>query len=293
MTRAELVTAAGAAIRHGSKSFYMASRLFDRPTRERVWLLYSWCRHCDDVCDGQLLGGERVQPQGSVARLQELTERTLAGERTGEMPFDGLGALLRDCAVPHRYVHDHLSGFALDAEGWRPTNEAELIDYCYRVAGSVGCMMAVVMGVDPGDEQTLERASDLGKAFQLANIVRDVREDRDAGRCYLPQDLLAAHGLDAFDPLRPDQRDKLVAIVERLVRLADAHERSARSGIASLPFRSRWAVLSAGRIYGGIGRRVAALGPAAWDRRVVVRRRRKLAYLIPSLFESAAGRQGR
>jgi phytoene synthase len=286
VTRSELVAAAGETIRLGSRSFHMASRLFDRPTRERAWLLYCWCRHCDDQCDGQILGfasGAR----GSVAEVEALTARVLAGERTGILPFDALGQVLEECAIPHSFVADHLRGFALDAAGWRPRDKVDLIRYCYHVAGAVGCMMAVVMGVPPDEEATLQRASDLGTAFQLSNIARDVADDHAAGRCYLPLQWLAAHGIDPGNPLRADHRPGLVALVGRICALAQEYEASAREGVSRLPFRSRWAVLAAARIYGTIGRRVAALGPAAWDGRVVVRRREKLAFLIPSLLESA------
>jgi phytoene synthase len=280
-----LVAAAGAAIRKGSKSFHAASRLFDRQARERAWLLYSWCRHCDDVCDGQTLGGPGTGSSGvaGIARLEELTRRALAGEAVGQVPFDALGCVMRECAIPHGFVFDHLQGFGLDAAGWRPESEADLIAYCYHVAGAVGCMMAVAMGVPPEDEETLCRASDLGIAFQLSNIARDVREDQAAGRCYLPLEWLDEYGIDPSDPLRPERRDALVRLVRRIVDMADAYERSALAGVRKLPFRSRWAVLAAAGIYGRIGRRVAALGAAAWDERVVIRRRRKLLTIVSAL----------
>jgi phytoene synthase len=288
MNRTQLVAAAGEAIRHGSKSFHMASRLFDRETRERAWLLYCWCRHCDDVCDGQSLGfaAAPAPAADSVQDLEFLTGCVLAGERTGLLPFDALAVLLEECPVPRRYILDHVRGFALDAEGWRPRDEADLLRYCYHVAGAVGCMMAVVMGVPPEEEETLARASDLGIAFQLSNIARDLRDDHEAGRCYLPAEWIELHGLDRRDPLRPDRRDALVAVAGRLTSLALRYEASAHAGVAKLPFRARWAVLAAARVYGAIGRRVTSLGAAAWETRVIVPRREKLSFLLPALVEA-------
>lgn len=288
MTRAELVAAAGESIRRGSKSFHMASRLFDRRTRERAWLLYCWCRHCDDRCDGQAFGFRTADATGNVGELEEMTLRAIAGERSGIAPFDALAQLLSECPIPDRLLLDHLRGFAMDAEGWRPSDEADLVRYCYHVAGAVGCMMAIVMGVDREDDETLRNAASLGISFQLCNIVRDVREDHEAGRCYLPADLVAAHGLDAADPLRADQREKVAAIANRLIERAGEFEADAVRGVAALPFRSRWAVLAATRIYGTIGRQVVERGSAAWDRRATVPRPRKLAFLMTSLVASAA-----
>jgi phytoene synthase len=151
------------------------------------------------------------------------------------------------------------------------------------VAGAVGCMMAIVMGVDPEDEETLRRASDLGTAFQLSNIARDVRDDHEAGRCYLPSEWLDAHGLSQATLMRPDRRERLVEIVRRICDLAERYEESARSGISRLNFRSRWAILAATGIYGRIGRRVAGRGAAAWDARVVIPRREKAAIMVSAI----------
>jgi phytoene synthase len=217
-------------------------------------------------------------------RYKDRDSPRLAGERTGKLPFDALGQVLAECAIPHRLVLDHLAGFELDAEGWRPADEADLIRYCYHVAGAVGCMMAIVMGVSPDDEETLQRASDLGIAFQLSNIARDVRDDHEAGamlssgrvaRCPSPRSARS----DAYRPAGPAGR-------------AGGARLRPRRALRSLgPARDFAAAFSdrAGRsmprpgIYGRIGRRVAAAGPNAWDRRVVVSRAEKAAIMLASL----------
>lgn len=280
--RIALVEAARDAIAAGSKSFRFASHLFPRPVRERAWLLYAWCRACDDLADGQTLGHGAVapaDPERRIAFLRETTERALSGERVGIPAFDALGVVARECAIPRRFVDDHLDGFALDAEGWRPRTEEDLLLYCYHVAGAVGCMMAIVMGVDPQDEDTLDRAADLGLAFQLANIARDIVEDHGVGRMYLPADWFGEAGMD------PDDRAALAAAAARLGALVAAYEVSARIGAARLPFRSRWAVLSAANIYGGIARKVAARGESAWDSRTVVHKPAKFAMLLKALLD--------
>ena len=248
-------------IREGSKSFRFASNLFDQTTRERAWLLYAWCRACDDLADGQTLGHDAAapaDPERRIAFIRETTDRALAGERVGLAPFDALRVVVAECGIPRRFIDDHLDGFALDADGWRPQSEDDLLRYCYHVAGAVGCMMAIVMGVSPDEEETLDRAADLGIAFQLANIARDIVEDHGVGRLYLPAEWLGAGGIDRGD------RAALAVIAERLAALVADYEASARIGAARLPFRSRWAVLAAANIYGAIARKVVARG----DRRL-------------------------
>ncbi|HEY8592838.1 MAG TPA: phytoene/squalene synthase family protein [Sphingomicrobium sp.] len=290
MTREELVAGASDAIQHGSKSFRAASRLFDRETRERAWLLYAWCRHCDDVCDGQQLGFG-AGPAGSVRDLREKTRRAAARKEIGELPFDALRQVLAERPIPLRFLEDHLEGFTLDEGGWRPRTEEDLVRYCYHVAGAVGCMMAIVMGVDPDETETLERAADLGIAFQLSNIARDLREDFAAGRCYVPTEWLDEFGVSAGNLFTLENKAALLAIVDRLVDNVAIYEDSARKGVHRLPFRSRFAVLTALRIYGAIGRRVGSLGASAWDRRVVVGKAEKLAMLVPSFAEACTARR--
>jgi phytoene synthase len=290
MDRAALVAMARTSIARGSKSFAMASGLFDAATRERAWLLYAWCRACDDLADGQDHGGTMAavaDAPARLARIKALTDAALAGEATGEPAFDGLAIVAREARIPRALIDDLIAGFALDAGGWRPASEADLLRYCYHVAGAVGCMMALVMGVAPDDEAVLDRACDLGLAFQLANIARDVGEDAAGGRCYLPGDWLAEEGVTAatlFDAEKADARDRLA---RRLAALAARYEASARRGTPALSFRSAWAVLAAAGIYGDIARIVGRRGGAAWQRRVVTSRAAKLGWLLRAGAQSA------
>ncbi len=293
--RAATVAAAQASIARGSKSFAAASRLFDRTTRERAWLLYAWCRACDDIADGQDHGaGMRLvtDPQARLAALVANTDAALSGRQTGSAPFDALRIVAAETGLPQYFARDHIAGFALDAAGWQPQTEADLLRYCYHVAGVVGCMMAVVMGVDPADDATLDRACDLGLAFQLANIARDVAEDAGVGRCYLPADWLAEAGIAPGALLAAQHRAGVARLTARLAALATAYEASARLGTPALPFRSAWAVLAAAAIYGEIGREVARRGAAALDARVTISAWAKLRFIAAARAQ-AAGRHRR
>jgi phytoene synthase len=287
--RESLVAEAERIIRAGSKSFRFASRLFDQQTRERAWLLYAWCRACDDMADGQILGHQAIapaDPQERVALARDLTNRALAGEAVGVPAFDALRVVAEECSIPRRLIDDHLAGFALDAAGWSPANESDLLLYCYHVAGAVGCMMAVVMGVDPDNVETLGRASDLGIAFQLANIARDIVEDHGVGRIYLPADWLAAEDIDRARLSAPENREALAAMAARLAALAAGYEASARLGAQRLKLRSRWAVLSAANIYGQIARRVVARRSEAWDSRTIIGKRAKFVHVAQAFLSA-------
>jgi phytoene synthase len=287
--RKVLVMQAREAIREGSKSFSAASRLFDRKTRERVWLLYAWCRRCDDLADAQIKGGklgDQSKAAKRVKAIRALTERALKGQPPGDPAFDSFGIVARETGITHTMADDVIRGFELDAEGWRPQSEADLMRYCFHVAGAVGVMMAVVMGVSPRDEETLDRACDLGIAFQLANIARDVMEDAAAGRCYLPAEWLAEAKIPPDKITHKRYRKKLAGLAERLAALAKQHRRASVSGTRKLSFRKRWAVLSAAGIYGAIATEVAKRGEHAWDQRVHTSRFAKAGFVARGFFRA-------
>jgi len=287
--RAVLVAHARASIGRGSKSFAVASRLFDRATRERVWLLYAWCRACDDLADAQDHGGvpgEQPGAQERLATIRALTDRALAGQPTGNPAFDAFGVVAAECGITREMADDVVAGFALDAASWYPRSEADMLQYCYHVAGAVGVMMALVMGVAPGDEDMLDRACDLGMAFQLANILRDLDEDDAAGRCYLPEEWLAESDIPPGEQMKPRFRNAVLPLVARMCRMAGAYEASARIGAQRLRFRQRWAVLSAAGIYGAIAREVERAGEHAWDHRVTTSLPAKLGHVLSALGRS-------
>jgi phytoene synthase len=290
VNRQGLVDAAKASIDRGSQSFAAASRLFDPMTRERAWLLYAWCRACDDLADGQDHGHALRSLSDSaerIATIQTRTRQALGGEATGDPPFDALALVVAECAIPAGLPFDVIEGFALDAAGWRPRSEADLFRYCYHVAGAVGVMMALVMGVSPDDAAVLDRACDLGLAFQLGNIARDVAEDAAGGRCYLPQDWLDEEGIAVDRLMDSVHREGLARLATRLANRAAAYEASARIGAKALPYRSAWAVLAAAGIYGGIARAVAARGVHAWDTRVSTSKGTKLGWVARAAVQAA------
>lgn len=294
--RDALIWKAEDAIKEGSRSFSLASKLFDRPTREQVWLLYAWCRRCDDIADDQHMGGALGSAKNQEDRVQAirvLTRRALDGLPTADPAFDGLGVVAAECGLTREMVDDVIGGFALDATGWQPRSEGDTMRYCYHVAGAVGVMMARVMGVPGEDFDTYDRACDLGLAFQLANIARDIVEDDAAGRCYLPQEWLAEADLAPGQHARPENRFVLASIMPRMIGMMDQHIAAARYGARQLKFRQRWAVLSAARIYGAIGHKVLARGQNAWDRRVVVSKPAKLGHVAAALVEALWNRPER
>lgn len=254
----------------GSKSFATAARLFDPATRRSVLMLYAWCRYCDDVIDGQDLGFNVTPVDSAQAelRLEMLKNQTLRAWEGGEMHEPAFAAFQEVALghnIPLQLAYDHLDGFAMDVRETHYQTFDDTLQYCYRVAGVVGLMMARVMGVR--DDAVLDRACDLGLAFQLTNIARDIVEDARVGRCYLPAQWLAEENIPPEAIATPQMRQPLAGLARRLVAEAEPYYASARAGLAGLPLRSAWAIASAHGVYREIGMKVSAAGPRAWDKR--------------------------
>ena len=154
-------------------------------------------------------------PAERLARLEADTRAALAGNPPPDMPFRALARVVAATAMPDRYPLDLIEGFRIDVEGRPFATFDDTLRYCYHVAGCVGVMMAIVMGVSPDDRATLDRASDLGIAFQLNNIARDVVEDAMNRRRYIPDDWLASVGLAPNSFAFPPNRRQLARLVAR------------------------------------------------------------------------------
>jgi phytoene synthase len=284
-----LVAESRNAIRVGSKSFSAAARLFDARTRDSAYMLYAWCRHCDDVIDGQVLGhGGAAPPRGDtgevahtrgerLAGLYRETRRALAGEAVSDPVFAAFQRVALAHRLPAHLPIELLEGFAMDVGGRQYATLEDTLVYCYHVAGVVGRMMAIVMGVR--EAEALHRATDLGIAFQLTNIARDVIDDHALGRIYLPGDWLAGAGITPANFAAPARRPALARVVARLLDTSEPYYASGRIGLSALPFRSAWAIATALGVYREIGWRVRQRGARAWDERVVVPRSRKLLHV--------------
>jgi 15-cis-phytoene synthase len=288
-----VITNSEQAIAQGSQSFATAARLFDRRTRDDAVMLYAWCRYCDDVIDGQTLGHDqtgnfRDGQQYWLAVLRQQTAAALCGGQTNKPVFEALRLVVDRHQIPARHPEELLRGFEMDVVQRSYATIEDTLDYCYHVAGVVGVMMAMIMGAR--DPHVLDRACDLGIAFQLTNIARDVVEDARAGRCYVPADILARYGITVIDPDDTAQRAHLHAAAVELLDLAEAYYQSAYQGLASLPPRSAWAIATARRVYRAIGTKLRTAGPNAWDKRVSTTKAEKAALLSVALGDVARSR---
>ncbi len=269
-------------IQQHSKSFSFASKLIPADSRHAVEVLYTWCRQVDDAID-------LAPPEEHRAVIRRLEQQLDAIYDTapGDDPVVvAMHDVVTRYGIPRLYPAELLKGMEMDANGYSYQDLDALLLYCYRVAGTVGLMMSHVLGVR--NEEALQHALHLGIAMQITNICRDVAEDGERDRLYIPREVLARHGAG---PLTNDvgqksptaQAGALADSVAELLNIADQYYTSADKGMFSLNGRAALAVRAARYIYADIGRVLRARRCAVFSGRAYVSRPRKYALALKAL----------
>lgn len=271
-------------LRHGSRTFHAASYLLPRRVREPATALYAFCRLADDAVDHAV--GDAAANGEVLADLDFRLQRAYAGNPL-PIPADrAFARVVREHRIPLALPAALLEGFRWDAESRRYETLEELHAYAARVAGTVGTMMAMLMGVRC--RRQLARACDLGVAMQLSNIARDVGEDARARRLYLPLAWLREAGIEPDAWLSdPVHSPALGNVLERLLREADLLYGRAEAGISRLPWTCRPGIHAARFLYAGIGDQVRRRRLDSVSGRAVVPASRKARLLIRGLASAA------
>lgn len=245
------------------RTFHLASKLLSPQSRAMAISLYGHCRRIDDIADGDMT------PAQKDMALEHYRTAVDSGDAFTGPTSAALWPIRHTLVTP---MLELIAGSQRDANGWEINTTADLIDFAYAVAGTVGAMMSPVLGVTRQD--AMPAAISLGIAMQLTNIARDVAEDRAMGRCYLPREWAMRPELAR---LSATARERV--LVRDVLDLAELYYRRAASGFSAIPVRNRLAIVAAALMYREIGVQIAKRGYAS-ETRVVVGKRSKAACLL-------------
>jgi phytoene synthase len=229
--------------RQHSRTFYLTSGLLPPAQRRAARALYAFCRVSDDLVD--------EEAHGSREKLARWKKESLAEHPPLDAPIALAWADTRArYRIPVQYAEQLLDGVSQDLVKSRYRNFDELAHYCYGVASTVGLMVMHIIGFE--SKAAIPYAIKLGVALQLTNILRDVGEDWENGRLYLPQDELALYGLCEADIAAGVVDKRWRAFMRFQIRRARRLYREAQPGIAMLGKSGRFAIAAAAGLYQGI-----------------------------------------
>jgi phytoene synthase len=177
-----------------ANNFYYAFRLLDKKQRDGMCAVYAFMRHCDDLSDDPD-SKDKSQVQQSIALWRMDLDNSLKGRLAENPIWPAFCDTVQRYAIPHRFFHEMIDGVMSDIQPREIETYEELYRYCYQVASVVGMTIVHIFGFESA--RALLLAEKCGVAFQLTNILRDVREDADMGRVYLPREDLRRFGVNA------------------------------------------------------------------------------------------------
>jgi phytoene synthase len=271
--------------RHHGRTFYLATRLLPAAKRRHVHALYGFTRHTDDIVDemaGWPLSARAARLHRWVGRFRE----ALDGDWVDDPVLPAFLDTMRLFDLDRADFEAFLRSMEMDLTITAYDTYDDLLDYMNGSAAAIVSMVLPILGVRPGVELAVARepARQLGIAFQLTNFIRDVEEDFDRGRIYLPLKDLAEHGVTPDDLAARVTTAPIRALIAYEIRRARKHYALAAAGIPMLQPRSQACIRAAFGVYGAILDDVERADNNVFGRRATVGSRRRLSLAVSSVL---------
>jgi phytoene synthase len=258
-----------------SKSFYFASRFLPHEQRKSVAALYAFCRLADDIVDEAPIGTSIAEINSELDKLKTTTWQLVSGYTSTIPILHAFGDTIQKHNIPLEYIHELIEGVRMDLTKKEYSTDEELDLYMYRVASTVGLMMTHIF-LDSPAPHTLARAADLGKAMQLTNILRDIKEDYERGRIYLPKHTCDTYNVTEDDFFNDEVSENLKSLIRYESARAKGYYKQADLGIEELPPAGAYTVKVASRVYGEILNEIHRRDYQVLKQRAVVSKLRKI-----------------
>lgn len=234
-----------------AKSFHLAGLFLPKKNLVDASLIYTFCRLVDDISDEEF-------SENPIEDLHTL-EKELYNPDQARPLVQRLLTLSEEKSISKQVYLDLIYGCKKDIKGQNIATLNDLIEYCYEVAGTVGLMMAQILDVK--SKEALKFAIDAGIALQLTNISRDVLEDLEKGRCYIPERWILGAGYEMGEFYNKQiHEDLVISYTKQLLSLADNYYKSSYNGLNKIPFKSRLGICIALKLYRKIGRKLLRKG---------------------------------
>lgn len=259
-----------------AKTFYLASLFFSKQKQKEVEILYNFCRYVDDL--GDLLLNEKK----SKKRLDEVIKSLKKKESNVSFVCEFI-KLMKQYNIKTKIPVQLVEGVLSDLNNVYIKNNKELFEYSYRVAGTVGLMMCSLMNIN--EKRLFKHAIELGIAMQLTNIARDVREDLEINRIYIPNLIILKNVRDYKKIIIDKEIQKKVS--SKVIKLIEDSEKlynQAAGGIIDLPINFRFVILFASNLYREIGKQILKEPLSIWEKRVYITKIKKVIIFFRTMI---------
>ncbi len=272
--------------KENAKNFYYAFLTLPGAKRRAIYASYAFCRLCDDIADEEM---PLEQKRSQLAETRRLLAEMSEGRADGPV-FSALEDASRFYSIPVRHFEEVIEGVEMDLTWDRFQNFDELRNYCYKVASAVGLICVEIFGYS--DPRVREYAVDLGLGMQLTNILRDMKEDAQIGRIYLPRDDLDSFDYPESDLVRGKVNDAFRGLMAHQVQRARSYLDSGRRLVPLVSPQARACPAVLAGVYGTVLDRIEASGFDVYRERIGLRTGEKillmaklwLTSLIPETF---------
>ncbi len=275
---------------HG-KTYYLATLLLPKAKRPFVHALYGFARYADEIVDDL---DSKLSPAERRLELERWSHQLLQDIKAGRSE-DHIGRALVDTvqrfSIPISYFEAFFHSMAMDLDVTEYQRFDALMEYVYGSAAVIGLQMVPILGALPGREkEALIAAEKLGIAFQLANFIRDVGEDLDRGRVYLPLDELKRFGVDRAMLERRTLTPEIIAALKFQIERVRELQRAANQGIALLSPESRPCIEAASELYCGIVDEVEKIEYNVFTKRAKTSTLRRIRVALPAWLRAIKAR---
>ncbi|WGS66223.1 squalene/phytoene synthase family protein [Enterobacteriaceae bacterium ET-AT1-13] len=256
-------------IKKGSKNFNFSCFFLNSTVKKNILILYSWCRYCDDIIDNEILGFKKKKTKKKFLHIYNFilnTQKIYCNLKINEPHFNKLKAIIYKYNISPIYIFDHIEGFTMDLKNHFYETFEDTLKYCYHVAGVIGIIIVKII-IKNYNNKILDYACNLGIAFQLINISRDILSDYKNGRCYLPNCLFNKFNLNKFNFFKNKKINYLIIITKKIINQSEIFYKSSINGLLKLPIRSYFSIIIAYNIYKKISIKIIKKKKKALEKR--------------------------
>jgi phytoene synthase len=263
-----------------AKNFYYSFLLLEEPKRNAMCAVYAFMRRCDDLSDEPDVARDKVEQSIASWRLE--LDRALSGQLAADPLWPAFCDTVQRYAIPHRFFHEMIDGVMSDVNPQQMATYEDLYEYCYKVASVVGMTIIHIFGFT--SMRALLLAEKCGIAFQLTNILRDVREDAEMGRVYLPSEDLRRFGVTAEQLKNGVENDRFRQLMKFEASRAHACYDESAELLKLIDRRSRRSLWALRAIYQLLLRKIERARFAVLSRRINVSKTTKVALLLAAFL---------